>query len=144
MNLLTTESQRHRENKTKVKDSVMTNVPVYPTLAEALEKLVGRALSSVTFVADYIQFAFDGSGLTAYTLPIVSSGSERLGWGQAGYRDLLCKQICCRVQRVEVNDQRVSVLFKEGTVISISLLDKDYTGPEALQFSLDQQRIWIV
>ena len=143
MKLLTT-SQRHRENKTKVKDSARTNVPVHLTLAEALEKLVGSALSSVSFVADYIQFAFDGPELTAYTLPIVSSGSERLESGQLGYRDSLCKQIGRRVQRVEVNDQHVSVLFKEGAAISISVLDKDYTGPEALQFSLDQKRIWIV
>ena len=144
MKLLTTESQRHRENKSKVKDSAMTNVPVHPTLAEALEKLVGSALSSVTFVADYIQFAFEGPGLTAYTLPIVSSGSERLESGQLGYRDSLCKQIGRCVQRVEVDDQHVCVLFKEGAAISISPLDKDYTGPEALLFSLDQQRIWVV
>jgi hypothetical protein len=122
----------------------MTKVPVHATLAEALEKLVGRALSSVTFVADYIQFAFDGPGLTAYILPIVSSGSEHLESGQLGYRDSLCNQIGRCVQRVEVDDQHVSLLFKEGAAISISLLDKDYTGPEALQFSLDQQRIWVV
>ena len=144
MKLLTTESQRHRENKPKVKDGAVTNAPVRPTLAEALEKLVGSALTSVAFVADYIQFAFDGPGLTAYTFPIVSSGSERLESGQPGYRDSLCERIGSCVQRVEVDDQHVSVLFKEGAAISISLLDKDYTEPEALQFSLDQQRIWVV
>ena len=122
----------------------MTNVPTHPTLAQALEKIVGSALSSVTFVADYVQFGFDGPGLTSYTLPVVRLGSQRIEFGQPGYRDALCKQISRRVESVEVDDQQVSIFFGEGAAISISLLDKDYTGPEALQFSLNQERIWVV
>jgi hypothetical protein len=122
----------------------MTNAPTQPTLADALEKIVGRALSSVTFVADYVQFAFDGPVLTAHTLPTVNLGSQHLEWGQLGYRDALCRQIGRRVGRVEVNDEHVSVAFDEGAAISISLLDKNYTGPEALQFSLNQERMWVV
>jgi hypothetical protein len=122
----------------------MTNVPGHPTLVEALEKIVGSPLSSVTFVADYVQFAFDGPGLTAYNLPVVGSGSHRLEWDQPGYRDVLCRQIGRRVERVEVDDQHVAVLFEGGTVVSISLLDNDYIGPEALQFWLNQDRPWVV
>jgi len=125
----------------------MTNVPTNPTLAEALEKIVGSALSSVTFVADYVQLDFDGPNLTAYTLPIVRLGSQHIEWEQPGYRDALCGQIGRRVERVAVDDQHVSVMFEDSAAISISLLDGDYTGPEALQFRLDQkrpERIWVV
>ncbi len=125
----------------------MTNEPTHLTLAEALGRIVGTALSSVTFVADYVQFDFDGHGLTAYTSPTISLGSEHLKSEQSGYRDALCRQIGCRVERVEVNDQNVSVMFEGAAAISISLLDEDYTGPEALQFLLNQdrpERIWVV
>jgi hypothetical protein len=125
----------------------MTKVPTPATLAGALEQIVGRALRSVTFVADYVQFAFHGAGLTAYTLPTVGSGFQNLKWGQLGYRDALSTQIGCRVQRVEVDDQHVSVIFEGASAISISLLDEDYMGPEALQFLLNEERperIWVV
>jgi hypothetical protein len=123
----------------------MTDTPVKQTLADALGKLVGRKLSSVTFVADYVQLAFDGPGMNAYTTPTVTSGSESLSLGQPGYRDALCAQIGCIVERTEVDKQRVSIVFESGAVISISLLDDDYRGPEALEFSLDERdRIWVV
>jgi hypothetical protein len=123
----------------------MTNIPVKQTLADALTKLVGRELSSVTFVRDYIQLAFDGPGMNAYIAPTVTSGFESLGLGQPGYRDSLCGQIGCKVERTEVDSQRVTIVFEGGVVVSISLMDDDDRGPEALEFSLDRKdRIWVV
>jgi hypothetical protein len=120
------------------------NAPMSQTLTDALGELVRHALSSVTFVADYVQLGFDGPGMNAYTTPIVTCGSESLSLGQPGYRDSLCGQIGCIVERSEVDDQRVSIVFENGAVISISLRDDDYRGPEALEFSLDKDRIWVV
>jgi len=125
----------------------MTNAPTQPTLAQALENIVGCTLSSVTFVADYVQFAFDGPVLTAYTLPVVSFGPKHFEPMQPGYRDSLCQQIGCRVERIEVDDQHVGVILDGAAAISISLLDEDYAGPEALQFLLNEnrpERIWVV
>lgn len=115
-----------------------------PELTNALRKLVGHELSSVTFVRDYIQLAFDGSGINAYTTPTVSCGSESLKFGQPGYRDGLCRQIGRSVERSEVDGQRVSIIFESGTTVSISLREDDYRGPEALEFSLDNDHIWVV
>jgi hypothetical protein len=114
------------------------------TLADALGTLVGHDLSSVTFVRDYVQLAFDGPGVNAYTMPTVTSGSESLTPGQPGYRDSLCRQIGCRVERTDADDRRVSIIFENGTMVSISLRDDDYHGPEALEFRLDKDSIWIV
>jgi hypothetical protein len=114
------------------------------TLADALGKLVGHELSSVTFVRDYAQFAFDGPSMNTYTMPTVACGSENLSQGQPGYRDALCRQIGCRVERTEVDDQRMSIVFEGGAAVSISLRDEDYRGPEALQFSLDDKCDWVV
>ena len=123
----------------------MTNIPMNQTLADALTQLVGHALSSVEFVADYVQLHFDGPTLTAYTPPTVNSGAESKVWGESGYRDALCSQIGCRVERIAVDQgQQVSIVFESRATVLISLRDDDYCGPEALQFSLDKDRIWVV
>jgi hypothetical protein len=114
------------------------------TLADALKNLVGRELSSVTFVRDYVQLGFDGPGMSAYTMPTVACGSEDLSLGQPGYRDSLCGQIGCKVERTEVDAQQVAIVFEGGAVVSISLRDEDYRGPEALDFSLDDKCSWVV
>jgi hypothetical protein len=41
-------------------------------LKKSMAEIIGRQLSSVTFVQDYMQFDFDGARLTTYTLPTVS------------------------------------------------------------------------
>lgn len=115
------------------------------TLSDALEKLVGSFLSSVEFVADYVQLWFDGSCMTAYTLPNVGWGSASLSSGQPGYRDALCRQIGCRVERTAADDQEVSIVFENGVTVSISTRDDDYRGPAALEFWLGRKdRIWVV
>jgi hypothetical protein len=121
----------------------MVDAHMKQSLADALDKLAGRALSSVEFLADYVQLWFDGPCLTAYTSPTVASGPKTLSLDQPGYRDSLCRQIGCRVEHAEVDDRRVSICFEGGATISISLLDDDYRGPEALQFSLDRDHIWV-
>jgi len=123
----------------------MTDPSVKQTLADALAKLAGEELSAVTFVRDYVQLEFDGPCLNAYTAPAVTHGSESLSLGQPGYRDVLCGQIGGRVECTKVDDQRVSIIFANGVVVSISLRDDDYRGPEALEFWLDRKdRIWVV
>ena len=113
------------------------------TLTDALGELVGHVLSSVEFVADYVQLRFDDACITTYTLPTVAWGAENLNWSQPGYRDALCREIGCRVERAAVDGQQVSIAFESGTTLSISLRHADYRGPEALQFSLDKDRIWV-
>ena len=78
-------------------------------------------------------------------MPTVICGSETLSLGQPGYRDSLCSQIGRSVVRTEVDDQQVSIIFESGAVVSISIRDDDYRGPEALEFSLDaKDRVWVV
>ena len=123
----------------------MTAAPISLTLKQAMSEIIGRRLSSVTFVQDYVQFDFDGAVLTAYTLPTVNIGSQFLRWGEAGYRDALCEQISRNIREVEVNEQRVVLLFERDVAISVSLLDKNYTGPEALTLSPHGRRaLWSV
>jgi hypothetical protein len=113
-------------------------------LSEALHELVGNVLSSVEFVQDYLQMRFDGPCLTAYTPPSIRCGSKRFDWNQPGYRDELCGQIGRRIERSESDEQRILIAFEGGAEVSISLRPDDYCGPEAVQFSLDINRTWVV
>jgi hypothetical protein len=113
------------------------------TLCDAINELVRGSLSSIEFVQDYVQLRFDGPLLTAYTLPTVVWGSGRIEPGEDGYRDALCWQIGCRVERTECDDRRIMIAFESGAEVSVSLLDNDYRGAEALQFSLDESLRWV-
>ena len=114
------------------------------TLTVGLSELIGQPLASVEFVRDYIQLHFDGPTLTAYSLPTISLESSKIfAYGDGGWRDALCEQIGSAVHRVEVLPNSVSLTFEYGTVISISLRNEDYKGPEALHFSLDANHSWV-
>lgn len=113
------------------------------TLGQALCEVEGEVLSSVEFVHDYVQLHFDGKTLTAYTLPAIELERAPLSSGQPGYRDGLCREIGQRVVRAEAHDEAVSLSFESGAIISISLREQDYKGPEALQFSLSDGRMWV-
>ena len=114
------------------------------TLTDALQKLNGRALSSIEFVQDYLQLRFDGPILTAYTPPTVSSPHGTFELGKAGYRDAICEQIGLQIIRTECDSQSVSLAFENGVTICVSLRESDYLGPEALVFKFDEKRIWVV
>lgn len=115
------------------------------TLADGIRRLVGQPLASIEFVQDYVQLHFDGPTLTAYTLPVVNLvSSVTLVRGQTGWRDALCAQIGSVVCRTEVEPDYVSLAFENGAVVEVSLRDEEYRGPEALQFSLDAEHIWVV
>jgi hypothetical protein len=114
-----------------------------PTLADALRKLVDHVLSSVEFVADYVQLRFDGPTLTAYTTPAVVRNNEKYLWGEPGYRDALCGEIGHQLRQIAV-DEQVRLTFDDGVSVLISLRDEDYSGPEALHFSLDKDHWWVV
>jgi hypothetical protein len=115
------------------------------SLDSGLRALVGRALSSVEFVQDYIQFRFDGPCVSTYTLPSVESPDhQRLQSGERGYRDALCDRIGSEVKAAGLQDQEVFVLFSDGMALRVSLCEADYQGPEALQYILDSENIWVV
>lgn len=95
----------------------MINTPANLTLKEAMSEIVGRQLSSVTFVQDYLQLDIDGSSLTAYTAPAVDLGSQPLRRGEVGWRDALCEQIGSYIQQVEVDERHVALLFENGATI---------------------------
>ena len=102
---------------------------------QPLAVVVGRQLSSVEFIQDYLQFRFDGACLTAITHPRVKVGEAWFEWGTPGYRDQLCDRIKKVVTRAAVSEGReICIKFDDGACISISLRPDDYRAAEAAIF----------
>jgi hypothetical protein len=81
-----------------------------------------------------LQLRFDGLGLTAYTVPTVSTEGELIGSGDPEYRNRICAEIGREVNTHSVGEEAVAIQFTDGIEFKISLRDEDYRGPEALEF----------
>lgn len=115
--------------------------------ASPLQTLVGKKLSSLTFVMDYVQLRFDGPCLTVYTSPKVSFGGKVFAWGEPGYRDILCERNGAIVSQAKVVEKEaIRIIFSDGGVISISLKPEDRAGPEAAELtdSTGGSQFWVV
>ena len=101
--------------------------------AEALlQVIVGEQLGSVTFVQDYVQLAFDGSCLTAVTVPTVEAAGHTFRWGDAGYRDELCERIARRVTAARIErGVAIVIAFDDGALVRVSLRAEDLQGLSA-------------
>jgi hypothetical protein len=113
------------------------------TLQNGLDEISGRRMSSVEFVHDYIQFRFDGPCLTTFTLPSIKKGNQLIGATDEGYKDGLCSQIGVQVERVIVGSEELIVEFANLVAFAVSLRNKDYNGPEAIEYSGDNGRVWV-
>jgi len=101
-----------------------------------LSVLVGEELSSIIFVADYVQFDFNGPRLTAFSPPVVRLRGGESRFPGPGSRDALCSLIQQVVaSAIARQDDRIDVTFASGARLSILLGAGQYEGPEAATFS---------
>lgn len=97
------------------------------------DELRGEQLSAVTFVQDYLQLWFDGPGINVTNPLTVQSGETSVTSWKLGFRDALCAQITKIVASVEIRDREAFIIrFGDGSLLSVSLREEDYTTPEAI------------
>ena len=98
------------------------------------EQVVGRRLSGVTFVMDYVQLQFDPPPTINALTPIsVASGGRSAVSGEEPFRNLLCEQIPKTIVSVKLHVAESLVLtFEDGSTISLSLRPEHYVCPEAI------------
>ena len=98
------------------------------------QHVVGRRLSGVTFVMDYVQLQFDPPPTINALTPItVRSGGRTAVSGDEPFRNLICEQIPKTVMSVSLVDgEALSFSFEDGSAISLSLRQEDYVCPEAV------------
>jgi hypothetical protein len=106
--------------------------------------LQGCELSSVVFVRDYLQLDFDGPRLSALVWPVIRISSRVIRYGEASYRDALCGLIGQGVVRFEEkSDQRLTLVFANGSSLEISLRDEDRVCVEAALFHDKIGDLWV-
>ena len=109
-----------------------------------LDDLIGRTLSAVVFVQDYLQLQFDGSVLTLLVWPVVTTDATEKAFHSPGYRDLLCERIGESVTDAQaVSEQALSIRLSDGSSITASLVPEDHTGPEAAIYAAQDGRTWV-
>ncbi len=110
------------------------------------QQVVGRRLSSVTFVMDYVQLMFDPPpSVNALTPITVRSGGQMAVSGDEPFRNLLCEQIPKTVTDVSLTDgEALTFSFEDSSTISLSLRKEDYGAcPEAVNF-FGYDHFWVV
>ncbi len=108
-----------------------------PTKTEFLDPILGHPLSAIVFVEDYVQLQFSNATVNAYTLPKVFESDRIFAAEDHGWRDRLCARIGQIVSGVMSTECKLSMEFSDGAIITISLDEKDYRGPEAVQFTVE-------
>jgi hypothetical protein len=114
------------------------------TLQDGMSELVGRCLSSIEFVQDYIQFRFDGPCLTTITLPSLRLGNATINPGNDGYADHLLSEIGKRISKVFVTTDELVVTFTNDAALVVSLRERDYRGAEALNYKSGAGQLYVV
>jgi len=113
---------------TTIKDNRAHNTNV----EEPFRSIVGEKLSGITFVLDYWQLQFDGPSITVFTDIEVCSKESATRVGDDQFRNHLCGQIGKIVQRANVSpSEAITIAFADQSLITISLRERDYRGPEA-------------
>jgi len=103
------------------------------TPSTMFEQLRGEQLSAVTFVQDYLQLWFDGPGINVTNPLTVHSGGTSVTSWQQGFRDALCALITKIVATVECREGEAFIIrFEDGSRLSVSLREQDYTSAEAI------------
>jgi len=106
----------------------------------AAQLLVGEQLSSVTFVQDYWQLHFDGSGFTVFSEIEVTGDGFTARPGDESFRNRLCDRIATILLDVRIVDDDLA--FDDGCSLAISFTPR--VGPEAFTFSVrGRSDIWV-
>jgi hypothetical protein len=110
-----------------------------------INELVGEDLSSVVFVADYVQFDFNGPRLTVFVWPTAQTFGEKRTIGDPGYRDALCGLITRSVTATLDTAEDGVVLKFDNDALTIKPSAADLGGPEIAMLQMnDASKRWEV
>jgi hypothetical protein len=102
----------------------------------SLERLIGKSVSSICFLPNYVQVVFEELILTCYTNPVVFISDGRTDHRMPEFKDKLCMLIGKSVQSVveKLNDE-LAIYFDDSDSITISLRFEDASSVEAAMLS---------
>ncbi len=110
-----------------------------------ITELIGKLLTSVSFVMDYLKLQFEHPVLTVLTTVTVLNHQVATGTSTAGYADALYRQIGKAVSHVRlVPKQEIRITFNDRSEILVSLTAKNHAGPELAMFELPPDGLWVL
>jgi hypothetical protein len=112
---------------------------------EELRILIGRQLTAVTFIMDYVKFQFEDAFLSSLYPPVLSlSDGSELEFGMEGFCDRVCERIQRTVVTTDDNGREISIKLNDSSVLHIPLWYEDARGREAaiLECPPDSMLVW--
>jgi hypothetical protein len=99
---------------------------------EELRVLIGRQLTAVTFIMDYVKFQFEDAFLSSLYPPVLSlaDGSE-IEFGMDGFCNRVRERIQQTVAATEDNGREIIIKLEDGSVIRVPLWYEEARGSEA-------------
>jgi hypothetical protein len=111
----------------------------------SLERLIGKSVSSICFLPNYVQIVFEDLILTCYTNPVVFVSDGQTDCRMPEFKDKLCLLIGKSVQSVvEKLSDGLGIYFDDGDSITISLRFEDASSVEAAMLSEQKGAIFDV
>jgi hypothetical protein len=102
-----------------------------------LQPIVGRELTEVQFVLDYLRLGFPPYWFSIYNWPVLVSGGKIKRAVDDSYREILQSFVGRRISRLdEYLDKGLTLEFTDGSSISVPIkVGPDFHGPEVAEAS---------
>lgn len=108
-------------------------------------KVIGKLLTAVTFVMDYVKLQFEHPVLTVLTTLAIHDDEIETETGMPGYADALFRQIGKSVSQASMTPGRdVRIQFDDGSTLVVSLTTQNDAGPELAIFEIPPDGMWIL
>jgi hypothetical protein len=116
-------------------------------IVNEISDLVGKEISGVSFVHDYVEFHFGGQFpiLRSISNPYIISEGSKYCFPASGSRDAFCRVIGSTVRVVNLEENRmVELTTSNDCRIVIPLDPKNFRGGEAMHFvpKRDGIQVW--
>jgi hypothetical protein len=105
---------------------------------ECLSQIVGKELTAVNFVLDYLVFQFNDCFLTVTTTVSVRTGDQLFQPDDSSYRDSLCERITHAVTSTTLVTDKLVVHFDDQSDFVVSLSEEGRVGNEAIIFQFPE------
>lgn len=112
---------------------------------DAARLLIGRVLTEVDFVHDYVHLVYGDVGLTVNAPMVLATPQGNVRTGAPQFEDLLRRRTGHTVTDAKTTTDYLRLEFDDGGKVDVSLVPDDQVSPEAAVLegkTLDRVYVW--
>jgi hypothetical protein len=114
-------------------------------IVNSLNQLIGRQLSSIEFVQNYVQVRFDGITITALTFPSIMIEGKVYKSEMRDYKNTLYSLIGYTVTNFTfAQEDKLELILLDNIALTMSLRAEDYVAADAIIFTSESKEWWSV